>query len=273
MERKQKIIMVDWGIVCHRAIYGSRFNPNIPVDYTALSMVLGYLFKVGVGETDKIIITADGRQSWRKAYDTTYKSGRKAQRESHEDINWEVMFGKMNRLLETIDRVTDWFVVKTHSFEADDWFAVAARYYTDCEVVVVSYDSDLQQLLVYPNVKIFSPLTKKYKFCKNPYQLIAKKIEKEVSDGLINPVLNEADYDKRLLLVDLLTLPDFVETPILESLQNLPEFKDSNPGQVPYDTLRERYQRVRTDKSKIVPYKEPVKKERKKKKCIKSETK
>ena len=276
---KNKIIMIDYGVVVHRAIYASRFNPNVPVEYTALSMVLSWIRKIGYDVGDRVMIACDYKSSWRKAYDKNYKSQRKAQREKQSDINWTVMFAKMDKLLLQLETASDWFILKKESLEADDWFAVASRYYKNNLVVIVSTDSDLHQLLVYPNVRIFSPL-RKYKSAKgdyvrdiiNPYKLLAKKIDKEVSDGLNNTILNEAEYETRKLIVNLLELPDFIETPLRDILSVLPDFKEHYSDDFPFrNSLKIKYENLATDKSKVIPYVLPEKKG--KKKCTKSGTK
>ena len=171
--------MIDWGIFLHRSIFSWRNRKNIPPEYTCLSMLVGCLSKVGVEPYDKIIVAVDARNSWRKDIEKMYKANRKQYREKYEDIDWKDMYARFNILLEDLDKGTDWNIIKLDRLEADDIIAVGCRYYKNKEVIIISYDKDYEQLCIYPNVKIFSPLTKKYKIVKHPYKTLAQKIEKE----------------------------------------------------------------------------------------------
>ena len=121
----------------------------------------------------------------------------------------------------------------------------ASRFYKDREVILVTYDSDMEQLWNYPNVKIFSPKTKMYKIPPknfNPYKHIAKKIEKETSDGLISPIITTEDYETRKMLVNLLELPDFIEQPIIEQLKKINQYKtELNVSALPFKSLRKQF--------------------------------
>ena len=262
---KGKIVIVDWGCLMFSAIFAHKFTPQIPVTYTVTNMILANLLKVGVNEEDIIMIACDEGHSWRKDYDVQYKAGRKEAREKHTDINWIEMFEAMNRLIIQLDISTTWHIVKSPSLEADDWQAVATKYYKDNEVVLITFDADMEQLLVRPNVKIFSPKSKKYKFNLNPYKTLAQKTNKEAVDGLTNPVLNEEDYDRRILIVSLLELPEFVETPIINKFKNLEPKTGVDFDEFPFNSLREKYLNLYKDKSKLVTIEQSMKKKRKKK--------
>ena len=71
-------------------------------------------------------------------------------------LDWDTLYAGFNQLLEDINRGTDWHVVQLDTIEADDIASVACRYFTDKEIILVSFDSDWEMLWKYPNVKIFS---------------------------------------------------------------------------------------------------------------------
>ncbi len=267
----KKIIVLDWGIFLHRSIFSWRNNKQMPPEYTCLNMIIASLRRIGIAPYDKIIVACDGRHSWRKDVDKEYKANRKAFRDSFEDIDWGEMYTRFDELLEKLDRGTDWQIVKGEGLEADDWMAVACRYFKDNEVVLVSYDGDMEQLCIYPNVKIFSPLIKMkggkggYKVIKNPYKILAKKIEKEQADNLVNPILNEEDYKKREMIVSLIELPDYIENQIIEQFDNLKAKENYDLSNVPYDNIRNKLANLYNDKDKIVSYEECVLKAEKKK--------
>jgi hypothetical protein len=165
---------------------------------------------------------------------------------------------------------TDWYIVKADHLEADDWMAVGSRYFKDNEVVLVSFDADIEQLCSYNNVKIFSPKIKVkgkkggYKIIKDPYLTLSKKIGKEKADNLITPIKSEKDYEKRLTIVSLLELPAFIEEQCVNSFENLPD-KDPNPNCIPFENLRNKIINLYNDKSAVVTYEDCLQQKDKKK--------
>lgn len=251
MEHNGKIIVIDWNCIVFSAIFVQKYCPKIPLTYNILNMILSNLLKIGVNQKDTIIIAVDKGHSWRKDYDPQYKAGRKEAREKHTEINWSDTWEQVNKLLILLDIATNFHIIAIDSLEADDIEAVATKYFKNNEVVLLTFDADLEQILDRPNVKIFSPKSKKYKFNDNPLKLLAKKIQKESADGLTNPVLNEKEYDIRNLIVNLRELPDFVETPIIEAFKNL-EPKEPDIEEFPFKSLKEKYLNLYNDKSKLV---------------------
>jgi hypothetical protein len=266
MEIKGKIIVLDWGIFTFRGIFSWRVNREIPVEYTITNMILANLLKVGVKEEDIIMLATDYGKSWRKDFDIQYKADRKEKREAFHDINWDIMFEKVNNLLTKIDVATNWYILREERIEADDWMAYTTKYFPNNEIVLISYDKDIEQLLppARPNVKIFSPLSKKYKVGINPAKVLAEKINKEASDNLTNPILNEEDYDRRNLLVNLLELPEFIEQKLEPRFRNL-EPKEGDADEFPFNGLRVKYLNLCNDKSKLVTMEMSEKKKKKKK--------
>ena len=179
-----------------------------------------------------------------------------------------------------LDKGTNFHIVKLDRIEADDIMAMGCRIFKDKEVILSTYDQDLEQCWAFSNVKIWSIMKKfkggkgAYKIPKknfNPYQLISKKIEKEVSDNLVNPILNQEDYEKRELCVNLLSLPDFIENPIKERLLNLKKEEVADLNCIPFQKLREEIGDLYNNKSKLITYEMCVAKEekkRRKKKCL-----
>jgi len=261
---KTKIILIDWNIFAHRAIFATAKNAQMSAEYCCVSMILGCLTRIGVNPEDEIMLALDYGKSWRKSYDYDYKANRKAYRESFANINWKDLYERMNILRDKLEMSTNWQILKSEGLEADDWCAVASRFFSNNIVVIVSYDKDLEQLLSYDNVRIFSPLTKTYKKVDNPYKCLSEKIKKEASDNLNSPILNEADFEKRNLIVNLLSLPEFVEQPAIEGFRNL-ELKGEDLDHFPFSNLRQRYENLNNpDPKKIVNYeKEMLKKDKK----------
>ena len=227
----------------------------IPATWIYLASLIANLKRVGLTKEDKVIIAVDSKHgSWRKKIEKSYKGNRKAKRQSFPDIDWEKMFSDFNKLLNRLKYSTPFKVIVIKNLEADDVISVSVRYFKDQECIIVSYDKDFEQLLSYPNVKIFSPKSKKYKFIKDPYKSLAQKIRREASDNLITPILNEKDYEKRRMIVSLLELPEWVEKQVRFKLSQL----DFNNGQfniqsIPFQSIQKRINTI-YKKNKVVNY-------------------
>ena len=261
-----KVVFLDFGVFMHRAIFAGANNERIIPTYLALTMMLACLNRIEIYPDDLIIVAVDSpKGSWRKDIDIAYKANRRKARE-RSNIDWKKQFSDFDKFRTSLEEGTPFFLIEIDRLEADDIIAFGTRYYSDSECVIVSSDSDFEQLTAHPNVKIFSPITKKYKHVKNPYILIGKKIHKEVADNLVTPILSQIDYDRRNTIVNLTALPKDVEDKIEIEFQNLPEMKYYNTNRIVFRSLRDRIEKIYNN-DKIVPFEE--KKKRKKKKSKK----
>jgi len=266
-----KVILIDWGVIVHKAIFAWKNNPNIPSAYTGLNMVVGYLKRIGVDPDDRVIIAIDAKNNWRKKYDSNYKANRKENRERHEDIDWKEHFTSFNRLVDNLKIATPFHPIKIDTLEADDIIAYATRYFKDNECIIVSHDKDYEQLCIFDNVKIFSPTTKKYKEVKNPELILAKKIKKEASDNLITPIVTEEDYEIRKMIVDLTSLPEFVEVLVKKELDKI-EDKYFDLERLWFKSIRNRFMDIYNSKD-VIDYKKQIAKSNKKKVKTKAKNK
>jgi len=222
-----KVIVIDSGVLTHRSIFawgaekkrllgrGISKDP-IPASYTYLNTCYSLLKKIGIDQEDIIIVARDGRNSWRKAFLEIYKGQRQGLRDSHEEINWSLQYGMINKLEQQLDDSTNWHFIqlenifnyadlaltedgqrlkiedngtipydKEFSIESDDIQSVCCRYFGDKEIILVTIDEDLSQLYYYKNVKIFNPNLKSptnkakigfYKVVEEPLKILAKKV-------------------------------------------------------------------------------------------------
>jgi 5'-3' exonuclease len=261
-EKKQKVVIVDNGYLMHRAIFSFRVNPSgVPVTYLYLRMMIACLNKLGLDYEDKIIVAMDSPLgSWRRAIDPQYKAQRKENREALENADWwKEIYKDFKEFNEKLRRAVPWCFVELPKVEADDWASVACRYFENEEVILVSSDRDWEQLVVYPNVKVFSILKKEFKDIPNGYKVLQEKIMKgDVSDNLLGAPQNDQELERRKKVVSLLELPPDLETAIRWQLSNLP-IKTLDLNKIPYYSLRQKIEEI------YLPQKPVVKKERKKK--------
>jgi len=255
-----KIIVIDWHVFVHIAIFASRGNGKLPSTHLGLNMIISCLRKIGVEPQDTIYLASDFLRSWRKEYAEEYKANRKAIRESHTDIDWKKEYSAFNQLLENLDIGTDWIVLKGEHLEADDFASYIVRHNKDKEIVLVTIDSDWEMLWDFgENIKVFSPRMKprRYKIKPKNYNVsveLEKKIQCEKADNLISKIVTEEDYETRKMLVNLLELPDFIDKQIDEVFENLTDKDDIDINNVPFSMLRERIETLYNDKQYLVTY-------------------
>ena len=250
-----RVIFIDYSVFMYSAIFAAQRSGNsqIPPTYTTMSMILGNLRLLNVTPDDKIIIAIDSNKgSWRKEKDKQYKANRKELREKH-DIDWNKMFTDYRNLMKNIDISMPFFLVEAEKLEADDIISYGVRRYKDHECIIISTDSDYEQLTCFPNVKVWSPRKKAFKVVKNPYALLARKIEQERTDNLLTPVLNEADYNLRKELVDLMTLPAEIDAKAKEQYDKLPEKKAHDYEKLRFKSLHKRYLEIYHKPVVVVP--------------------
>lgn len=268
---ENKVIIVDWGICTHKAIFALKFNPAIPATFTACNMMIGWLYRLNIDPDDIIIVACDGRNSWRKDFELAYKGDRKQKRQDSL-IDWDSEYKKMGDLAERLNQGLNWHFIKINRLEADDVMAVASRYYKDREVILVTHDKDLEQMWEYPHVKIYSTYSKKWKIRPENFDLTrlqADKIKVEKTDNMITPILSEEDYQKRKLCIDLIELPDWVEQSVKLELDKIGP-KNLDVQTIPFKSLWPRMEQIYNDKSKVEKYEDQVNKEIKKEERIKT---
>ena len=240
-EPKGKVIIVDWGIFSHQAIFvyaklmkDKKTNPNVFVTQSnkiCLVSMISALSKIGVSKDDLIIIAQDNLLgSWRKQYKEEYKADRKELRDKTAEesgIVWKDEWKKMDDLISMLKEKAPVHVVNIPNIEADDIAAVACKYYADKQIICVSYDGDWEQFWHYGDrVKLFSIKKKNNPYKIRPsnfnvYKKIAKEITSKTHNNLGSEVASERDYEIKKLIIDMINLPKEVTEPIIEVLKDL----------------------------------------------------
>ena len=106
---------------------------------------------------DHVVMCLEGR-SWRKDFYTPYKANRKVtmdKRSVREQEDDELFFESYNDLTKFLEERTNVSVIQQPNAEADDLIATWIQQHPDVDHVVVSTDTDFQQLIA-PNVKLYN---------------------------------------------------------------------------------------------------------------------
>jgi len=136
-------------------------------------------------EFGELVLCYDSKHYWRRDYFPEYKSGRRKSREKS-DLDWNAIFLCLNKIKDELRDNMPYKFIEIYGAEADDIIGVLCSEYSD-EIMIISGDKDFIQLQKYPNVKQYSPITKKSVNGENPGGYLKEHIFKgDTSDGVSN---------------------------------------------------------------------------------------
>ena len=137
-------------------------------------------------EYGEVVLTWDSKHSWRRDYYPEYKASRRKGREES-DLNWDDIFGTLNKIRNEIKENFPYKYLEVFGAEADDIIGFLCEENRDEKIMIISADKDFIQLQKYPNVKQWSPITKKDVNGFNPTTYLKEHILKgDTSDGVPN---------------------------------------------------------------------------------------
>ncbi len=138
-----------------------------------------------LSEFGEMVLCYDSRHYWRRDYFPEYKHSRRKSRGT-DDKNWDIIFNCLNTIKEEIKSNMPYKSVEVYGAEADDVIATLCSESSN-EVMILSGDKDFIQLQRYPNVKQYSPITKKMINGMNPDDYLKEHVLKgDTSDGVPN---------------------------------------------------------------------------------------
>ena len=137
-------------------------------------------------EYGEVVLTWDSKHSWRRDYFQEYKASRRKGREES-DLNWDDIFGTLNKIRNEIKENFPYKYLEVFGAEADDIIGFLCEENKDEKIIIISGDKDFIQLQKYPNVKQWSPITKKDVNGFNPTTYLKEHILRgDTSDGVPN---------------------------------------------------------------------------------------
>ena len=200
------MILVDYSQVAlaailtfQRELKGDEAEVKNLIRHVTLSTLKSYKKKYGK-DYGELVICCDGRKYWRKEFFEFYKGMRKSNRDKS-DLDWKLIFDTLSEMREDLAKVFPYRVLHVDRAEADDIIAVLVKYLQENllvqeglveepqKVLILSSDKDFKQLQLYPNVKQWSPMQKKY-ITATHKEIIEHKIEHivkgDTGDGVPN---------------------------------------------------------------------------------------
>ena len=136
-------------------------------------------------EFGELVLCHDSRHYWRRDYFPEYKANRRKDRKES-SYDWDAIFECLNTIKEEIRTNMPYKFLEVYGAEADDIIATICSEYAE-EIMILSGDKDFIQLQRFPNVKQYSPITKKMVNGENPSGYLKEHIFKgDTSDGIPN---------------------------------------------------------------------------------------
>ena len=137
-------------------------------------------------EYGEVVLTWDSKHSWRRDYFPEYKASRRKGREES-DLDWDDIFGTLNKIRNEIKENFPYKYLEVFGAEADDIIGFLCEENKDEKIMIISGDKDFNQLQKFPNVKQWSPITKKSVNGFDPTTYLKEHILKgDTSDGVPN---------------------------------------------------------------------------------------
>lgn len=169
MSTKKTLLVIDWSNLMFRslalnALYGTT---GIGTNYDNMDEMKSFIYKfatdvcslLNIFKANKVIIATDAAHAWRKDIDLGTSVGYKGTRNRDNGYNWENIF-KCARDLQSYFNALGYHGAHIEHGEADDIAAlckdVVFKRYADYNVIIVSADADLRQLID------FNPVTNQY---------------------------------------------------------------------------------------------------------------
>ena len=133
----------------------------------------------------ELVLCYDSQHYWRRDYFPEYKFSRRKTREKSTH-DWNAIFLCLNEIRDEIKDNMPYKFIEIYGAEADDIIGVLCSEYSD-EIMIISGDKDFIQLQKYPNVKQYSPITKKRVNGENPDGYLKEHIFRgDTGDGVPN---------------------------------------------------------------------------------------
>ena len=189
------MILVDNSQVLMSAIFSHADINSVTEDmvrHIVLNCYRSYRQKFGK-EFGELVLCHDSGQNWRETYFPQYKANRKKTR-SDDPAKWEKFFSIMNNIRSEVIEVFPYKNMRVAHCEADDIIGVLAKTYAPTErILILSADKDFIQLHLYPNIKQYSPMQKKFITNPSPSDFLKEHILKgDSGDGIPN-ILSDDD--------------------------------------------------------------------------------
>ena len=192
-----KILLVDFSALSNATFFAIFHDPQINnqdelLDFWRHTLFNSILTKKKIIKPDEIVLAIDSK-SWREDYFPYYKARRKIKKQQDE-IDYQFFYDASNKMIEEIKQYFPWKVIKENSCEGDDILTILAyELHKENEIVLLSSDKDIKQLLVLNNVSFYSYRNDQFESVDNPLEYSLRLIlGGDFGDDIPN-VLSDSD--------------------------------------------------------------------------------
>ena len=197
MEDGDKVVLFDFNNLVFRNFFINEVDPHSEKPDFMLwrHNIFNTIYQALWKEKNivEVVIAVDDKNSWRKSYFPRYKESRKKQRDKS-DVNWELMFKNVDKLVSDLKHYMPFKIVKTRSAEADDVIAIIALNIEKI-AVIISNDEDYLQLSS-DRIQLYNPQKKKYVECNDTKAFLLEKIMTgQKKDDIFN-IITPDDWGK-----------------------------------------------------------------------------
>ena len=189
---RKKVLLVDFNqVVISNFMAQVGNHTNIPLDESLLRHMILNTIRLNrnkfAGKYDEMVICCDSKKYWRRDVFPYYKASRKKDREAS-GVDWSTMFNTLSTVRQELIDNFPYKTLMVEGAEADDIIGTLVHKYNQYkkEILILSSDKDFMQLQIYPNVKQYSPVHKKYELSLISVVLLSLK-SKNKSKSLVGP--------------------------------------------------------------------------------------
>lgn len=158
-------LIIDFSNITFKIFFGMKPDKNIDLfqddknifkfKHMVIMNLILYVKKFNISYKN-VIIAIDDTSNWRTKYFKYYKYRRKLKRKGS-DIDWNKFFEIQNELISELDENFEFNILKQKWCEGDDIVYHSAKHLSKYyDVIVISRDKDLKQVLQLDNVKLFN---------------------------------------------------------------------------------------------------------------------
>lgn len=160
-------LCLDISNLLYRSFYANSSEDESTISGMSMHMALTTLNKYYKQYKPKKVVMAFDRSSWRKSYTAEfpylkpYKGNRRKDMTPSQQIKYGQFIQHLREFEELIINHTTVITLVNDHLEADDLLAGFIQKNTSANIVLISADSDLAQLMKFKNVTLISPITDK----------------------------------------------------------------------------------------------------------------
>ncbi len=193
-KKEETILLIDGHNIAYITVFStihSDYTDNGPFLLWRHSFFSKLFYTIKDLNATKVVLAFDTKGSWRYELYEEYKANRKKQYGKY-PLDKEGFMVALNQMISDMEEYfTNIYTIHAKECEGDDIIAVLAKEVFTKEnhnVIIVSGDTDLNQLIALPNVRQFNPMKNEYYNVINPKKELDIKILSGDKSDNITPI-------------------------------------------------------------------------------------